>query len=609
MQTKLNVKLLEHTPNPERVITTAAKLCYSDSNIEDLLEKQTEESIQKFLNTLISLSHESPMEHVSFTFAVEGVSRALTHQLVRHRIASYCLSGDTVVGYDNKSKGLTIEELYNKSEQYQQMIKLRSIDEKTRELLLNNVVSVVKSGKKELFELLTEDGYKIKATAEHRFFTDNGWKRLKELNVNDLVYTNGTECYKDKEWLKKKFHEENLSTTQIGELCGVTAGCIKKWIARFNIGKPRGYHSIGKEPPNKGKTKYNYEPLKRTSEKMKNNTNYRKMFGEDNPQWKGGINNKNISNSYSRKLAKNLKSDIKCCEKCSNKENLEVHHIDGNCKNNDINNLIKLCSECHKYYHLKINNQTYTNKGLETKGTVNLMKVVKLSKIISIKSIGIDETYDIEMKAPYHNFIANGFVVHNSQQSQRYVKLNQFSYIIPPAIEKNEQAKQLYIKKMEDDQKVYDDIVKMLCDDYAQEYLNTTQYYKNGLQAESLSPYELLTLLSKQPEVELKGIKSKVRNIEKKAIEDARYVFPNACETKIVLTMNFRTLINFIQHRSCERAQWEIREMAIEMIRILKPIMPTLSKLLAPKCCTSKCPEGKMSCGLMNEMKIYFANL
>ena len=609
MQATLNVKLLEHTPNPEKLITLAAKLCYAGCNIEDLSQKQTEEAVEKFLNTLVTLGHESPMEHVSFTFAVEGVSRALTHQLVRHRIASYCLSGDTIVGYDNKSKGLTIEELYNKPVQYQQTIKLRSINENTKELLLNNVVSVVKSGKKELFELLTDDGYKIKATAEHRFFTNNGWKRLKELNVNDLVYTNGIECYKDKEWLRKKFHEENLSTTQIGELCGVTAGCIKKWIARFNIGKPRGYHSIGKEPPNKGKTKYNYEPLKKTSEKMKNNTNYKKMFGEDNPQWKGGLNNKNISSSHSHKIAKDLKSDIKYCENCSNDKNLEVHHIDGNYKNNNINNLIKLCSTCHKQYHLKMNNQTYTNKGLETKNAFNLMKIVKLSKIISIKSIGVNETYDIEMKAPYHNFIANGFVVHNSQQSQRYVKLNQFSYIIPPAIERNEKAKQKYIQKMEDDQKVYDEIVELLCDDYAQEYLNKTQYVKNGLQSQSLSPYELLKMLANETEKELKHLKGIVRNIEKKAIEDARYVFPNACETKIMLTMNFRTLINFIQHRSCERAQWEIRELAIEIIRILKPILPTLSKLLAPKCCTSKCPEGKMSCGLMEEKKIFFKNL
>lgn len=285
MQTKLNVKLISHTPDPEKVIAVAAKLCYAGCDISDLIEKQTPEAIDKFLNMLVSIGHESPMEHISFTFAIEGVSRALTHQLVRHRIASY------------------------------------------------------------------------------------------------------------------------------------------------------------------------------------------------------------------------------------------------------------------------------------------------------------------------------------SQQSQRYVKLNQFKYIIPPAIEKNAKAKELYIKKMEDDQKKYDEIVDLLCDDYAQEYIDKSQYFRNKLQLISKRPFEILNEIACEDDKETRQIRNVIRSIEKKAIEDARYVFPNACETKIICTMNFRTMVNFIQHRSCERAQWEIREMAIEMIRILKPVLPTLSKLLAPKCCTSKCPEGTMTCGKMNEKKIFFANI
>lgn len=89
MEATLNVKLLGHTMNPELIIATAGKLCYSPANINDLLEKQTEESINKFVNMLVSMGHESPLEHASFNFAIEGVSRSLTHQLVRHRIASY----------------------------------------------------------------------------------------------------------------------------------------------------------------------------------------------------------------------------------------------------------------------------------------------------------------------------------------------------------------------------------------------------------------------------------------------------------------------------------------------------------------------------------------
>ena len=89
METKLNLKLMSHTMNPELVIATAGKLCYSPANIEDLMEKQTPEMVERFVNMLVSMGHESPLEHAVFNFAIEGVSRSLTHQLVRHRIASY----------------------------------------------------------------------------------------------------------------------------------------------------------------------------------------------------------------------------------------------------------------------------------------------------------------------------------------------------------------------------------------------------------------------------------------------------------------------------------------------------------------------------------------
>ena len=81
MQTKLNVKLLSHTMNPELVIASAGKLCYSPSTIDELIEKQDDESVEKFINRLVSMGHESPLEHAVFNFAIEGVSRSLTHLL------------------------------------------------------------------------------------------------------------------------------------------------------------------------------------------------------------------------------------------------------------------------------------------------------------------------------------------------------------------------------------------------------------------------------------------------------------------------------------------------------------------------------------------------
>ena len=86
----MKVKLLTHTPNPEAVIASAARLCYSNASIDDLMLKtEDKENTKEYIDMLMSLGHESPIEHVSFTFGIEGISRACSHQLVRHRIASY----------------------------------------------------------------------------------------------------------------------------------------------------------------------------------------------------------------------------------------------------------------------------------------------------------------------------------------------------------------------------------------------------------------------------------------------------------------------------------------------------------------------------------------
>ena len=97
----IKVKLLEHTPNPERVVAMAARLCYSASGAEELAEKMSDEQVEKLLMKIVKLGHASTMEHVSFTFGIEGVSRVLTHQLVRHRLASYSQQSQRYVAEHN----------------------------------------------------------------------------------------------------------------------------------------------------------------------------------------------------------------------------------------------------------------------------------------------------------------------------------------------------------------------------------------------------------------------------------------------------------------------------------------------------------------------------
>ena len=85
----MHVELLYHTPDPERAIATAARLCYAPVGAAELMETMSEERMHSVLSTIMKSGHFSTLEHVSYTFAVDGVSRALTHQLVRHRLASF----------------------------------------------------------------------------------------------------------------------------------------------------------------------------------------------------------------------------------------------------------------------------------------------------------------------------------------------------------------------------------------------------------------------------------------------------------------------------------------------------------------------------------------
>ena len=97
----MKVTLLNYTPEPEKIVAAAARLCYSASGTDELLARLSPEEIKAFLDKLLAMGHHSPIEHVSFTFAVEGVSRALSHQMVRHRIASYSQKSQRYVREDN----------------------------------------------------------------------------------------------------------------------------------------------------------------------------------------------------------------------------------------------------------------------------------------------------------------------------------------------------------------------------------------------------------------------------------------------------------------------------------------------------------------------------
>ena len=167
-----------------------------------------------------------------------------------------------------------------------------------------------------------------------------------------------------------------------------------------------------------------------------------------------------------------------------------------------------------------------------------------------------------------------------SVKSQRYVREGTFEYVTPPEIASNPEALALYEEIMAEDQKKYDRLAEILKEKHIKTFMD-----------------------------EGKDEKTATRLAEKKAIEDARFVVPNACETQMVMTMNARSLHNFFRHRCCARAQWEIQDIANQMLELVSAVAPNLFKNARPSCLTGPCPEGKLSCGRAKEMKEFYRRL
>ena len=156
-----------------------------------------------------------------------------------------------------------------------------------------------------------------------------------------------------------------------------------------------------------------------------------------------------------------------------------------------------------------------------------------------------------------------------SQRSQRYISHDHFDFVMPPQFEgktvSDENHQQI------DAVAYYEETMRLIAERYAR--LNDAL----GRTGESSN-------------------------------EDARYVLPNACETKIVATMNARELMHFLEERLCLRAQWEIRQVAEIMLELAKNACPDLFRGLGPKCIRhGSCPEGKMTCGQYQKIKKQYA--
>lgn len=207
---------------------------------------------------------------------------------------------------------------------------------------------------------------------------------------------------------------------------------------------------------------------------------------------------------------------------------------------------------CRQCYSEKFAWDVFSDAAVDSKKQEEFVKsIVSSGHMSPLEHVKFTFAIEGVSRALTHQLVRHRLASY-SQQSQRYVKEKDFDYIIPPSIEGNLQAKNEFEKLMTTIQQSYT---------------------------------KLLALLSQD---NLKG---------ESANQDVRFVLPQAAETKIVVSMNCRELLHYFEHRCCSRAQWEIRQLANQMLDICRQKLPAVFSEAGAKCETLKyCPEGEKFC-------------
>ncbi|MCX7969564.1 MAG: FAD-dependent thymidylate synthase, partial [Armatimonadetes bacterium] len=598
---------------PQQLIEAAGRTCYASWT------NPSGRTNEQYIANLLEQGHMSVIEHAVASFYIRGISRACSHEIVRHRHFSYCLTGDTKVRIEHwdytldKRRGgtwKTLAHLYRLATDPRQRhllkrIYVRCYDEKAGCFTKGRIKEVYCSGVKPVFRVTLEDGKTITCSADHMFLTPKGWKPLREIvkglevspsgfavygdlstpiMVNGIyahqnaewlrrlyhdhclsmkeiaaiagvspgtirywivrlglskpvdnrfkngkngkvLVLNGVPAYKDPLWLRHHYHEQMLSASKIAQISGVSESTIRAWIRRFGLQKPPQIRYLSRTPWNKGKSYTLNRPLSPEQRALLSEL----MRGERNHRWKGGVTPKAVQ---LRRALKALRSTIYArdgyrCRLCGSNANLTLHHIIPIWARPDLaqepSNLATVCQSCHR----KLNGKELNFASLFGSSLPQSLErtqprrgkrllLPKWVRIARIEYAGLQMTYDLEMEGPHHNFVANGIVTHNSQRSTRYVDESEGNFIVPDCIAEDPEAMRIFEEAVSKAQEAYRKL------------------------------YELLR--EKFTDVEDKTLRRKL------ARQAARMVLPNATETALVMTGNFRAWRHFIRMRASRHA-------------------------------------------------------
>ena len=540
----MKVTLHSITPDPEATLIEVARVSSSRDN--------KREDYGKLINYLIRNYHLSPFEHASLTLEIE-TSKAIAIQLLRHRSFSFqelCISGDSLISCQlpsGKIKRRSIEELYTLQHDKRWSRLVRVWDEERGELCTAKVKEVFDTGIKEVYRIVLENGKEVKATLDHKFLTKDGFKELRNISIGDSVACNGIPVYQSKEWMENAKLESIMDGTGvqgIADKAGVSYHTIRKWLKKLGLQFTKKEVALYTEVWNKGLPKeqqpgFGYVRNEETRNKMRESS----RKGRDSNLYIDGRSNDRTFRQkvwdWQTKYKKQLEIEQGGCRTCGSTNDLEIDHIIPISQNPekafDYDNLQLLCYDCHK-----------------KKSSREYKQTVWWSAVKSIEYVGEEQTYDMEIDHLSHNYVANGIVTHNSQRYQNVGKM--YNDIFEP-IELRKQAE----NNRQSSTEVFDPVVLVgfETDEYGEEY--------NVEKKASLAIADVLDQIENLYNSLLREGVSR---------ETARFILPMCTKTTLYMTGTIRSWLTFLNVRLDEHAQKEIRDIAVEVGKILEEHLP-----------------------------------
>jgi thymidylate synthase (FAD) len=459
-----------------------------------------------------------------------------------------------------------------------QRMKLRSCDERTGEIIHTNVVDVWESGVKPVFRVTLANGKSLKMSKDHRCLTRDGWKTLEQatgLTVSasggvswresspDFA-VNGVPAYRDADWLRGR-RAEGLDIAQIAESAGTSYHTIRRYLKKFGLSYSPSEKARLSGLVQRGSRRTSATQRGR-GEKWRQNVRAARS-GPASNFWKGGITPEraNIGRWTSDQAQRVHAKFGFACAICRQKTNLHAHHVDPVWHNparaRDIDNLMSLCSPCHDRLHadnLELSLLKEVDEGAVltdfwvgrdrqprpvSKQRPRSMKLARTySKVAKIELVGEEMTYDIEVAGPYHNFVADGFIVHNS--------VNEYSgrYSLMPMLFYTPSAEQLQTQSRTNNQGRSGTPVS------PEAYAESVQRW-NEIRRLSREAYEQMTAADMAREL-------------------ARIDLPLSTYTQWYWKIDLHNFLHFLKLRVDRHAQWEIQEYGRVLAGMLKRVAP-----------------------------------